>query len=92
MPINHPLHEAIGKIASEKFGSDALLDSACGGQEHLPFFCCDKKSREIQFCNVDLLVLKDGEVNVIIEIDESNKKPTQVCGKDVDLSPVQVLY
>jgi hypothetical protein len=34
-----------------------------------------------EFCNVDMIVLKQDKIRLIIEIEESNVKPTQVCGK-----------
>jgi len=40
-----------------------------------------KKSRKTEYCNVDLLVLKDNKAKMIVEIEESNVKPTQICGK-----------
>ncbi len=58
-----------------------ILDVACGGTQHIPLFCSDRKSRETEYCNVDMMVLKDNKIKVIIEIEESNVKPTQVCGK-----------
>ena len=58
-----------------------FLDSACGGKQHIPLFYSSKKSRASEFCNVDGLVLKDGMIKIIIEIEESNVKPTQICGK-----------
>ncbi|MGY5874588.1 MAG: hypothetical protein RTU30_02470 [Candidatus Thorarchaeota archaeon] len=41
----------------------------------------EKKSRGTEYCNVDLLVLKKGKIRVIIEIEETNIGPTQICGK-----------
>jgi len=35
----------------------------------------------IPLCNVDLLILKDGKIRAIIEIEESNVKPINICGK-----------
>jgi len=39
------------------------------------------KHVQTKYCNVDLLVIQDGKVRVIVEIEESDVKPTQVCGK-----------
>ncbi len=33
------------------------------------------------FCDVDLLILKSDKARIIVEIEESNIKPTQICGK-----------
>ena len=79
--VEHPLHKEIGKRIFKSFGDNVLMDSACGGGHRLPLFCKEPKSRETQFCNVDMLILKDKKVKVIVEIDESDIKPTQVCGK-----------
>lgn len=40
-----------------------------------------KKSRATWYCDVDLLVIRDGAVRMIIEIEKSNVKSTQICGK-----------
>ncbi len=84
MEIN-PLHLRIGKALSEYLGLrenvTLLRDAACGGNQHIPLFCNDRKSRETEYCNVDMMILKGSRIKVIIEIEESNVKPTQVCGK-----------
>jgi hypothetical protein len=53
---------------------------ACGGNQRIPLFYDREKSRETEYCNVDLLVLKENKIKAI-EIEESNVKPTQTCGK-----------
>lgn len=73
---------AMGKKMLERFGIDSLLDPACCDATHrLPLFCSDEKSRASEFCNVDALILKGGEVKVVVEIEEADIKPTHVCGK-----------
>lgn len=79
--IKHPLHMKIGKRISQSFRNKVLMDPACGLGHRLPLFCSDEKSRETEFCNVDILILKDTNVKVIMEIEEADIKPTQVCGK-----------
>jgi len=79
--VKHPLHKEVGKRISRSFGSNVLRDPACSGSHRLPLFCNETKSRETEFCNVDILILKDDKVKVIVEIEESDIKPTQVCGK-----------
>lgn len=32
-------------------------------------------------CNVDSLVLRNGRIRIIVEIEESDVKPTRICGK-----------
>lgn len=58
-----------------------IIDKACGGGQRLPLFCNGEKSRAKEYCNVDMIVLKEDRVRAIIEIEESNVKPTQICGK-----------
>ena len=79
------LHLAIGKIfqdlLKDRRGFELLRDKACGGNQHIPMFCSSTKSKKSEYCNVDLMVLKNNKVKIIIEIEESNVKPTQICGK-----------
>ena len=79
----HELHVAIGDLIEDSLGESAQLvrDQACGGNQQIPLFCSDKKSRRTEYCNVDLLVIQDGKIRVIVEIEESDVKPTQICGK-----------
>jgi hypothetical protein len=81
--MNHHLHRTIGKIIKENFsdGYEVILDRACGGIHNIPFFSSKKKAWETELCNVDILITKNGKVKVIFEIEESNVKPTQICGK-----------
>lgn len=79
----HPLHKIIGKIIDENLspGYDLLKDRACDGNQNIPLFFSKEKSKQTGYCNIDLLILKDDKIKVIFEIEEANKKPTQVCGK-----------
>jgi hypothetical protein len=81
----HPLHLEIGREIVAEFGGNPELkiirDPACGGGQHIPLFRDSRKKRETQYCNVDLLILKNGKVRVILEIEEADIKPTQICGK-----------
>ena len=79
----HPLHIAVCKLFEDSISSDCQLirDEDCGGTQHIPLFVSENKSRKTEYCNVDLLVLKKGKIKIIVEIEESNLKPTQVCGK-----------
>ena len=79
----HQLHEAIGVAIA---GADlpectVVRDPACGGDQRIPLFCCKDKSRKTEYCDVDLLVLKENKVRVIVEIEEANITPIQICGK-----------
>lgn len=79
----HPLHKIIGDIIQEsELPNCAIIkDPACGGEQNIPLFCVDKKSNKTEYCNVDLLILKDNRIRVIIEIEETNITPTQTFGK-----------
>lgn len=81
--IEHPLHKVIGEcINSNEFPNCRIIkDSACGGQQNAPLFCSKDKSNETEYCNVDLLIIKDNKIRVIIEIEETDVKPIQICGK-----------
>lgn len=81
--MNHLLHRQIGKIIRDNFsdGFEVILDRACGGTHNIPLFSSRKKSWETELCNVDILILKNGKIKVIFEIEESNVKPNQIFGK-----------
>ncbi|MGA2681490.1 MAG: hypothetical protein ABSF44_06785 [Candidatus Bathyarchaeia archaeon] len=79
------IHKKVGRIFQEivsKYPNLKLLrDPACEGKQRIPLFFKPVKSRENEFCNVDMMVLKEDKIKLIVEIEESNVKPTQVCGK-----------
>ena len=81
----HPLHKYIGNLVDSEISGlrdvEVIKDDACGGTQHIPLFCNDIKSNATKYCNVDLLILKNKKVKVIVEIEEANIKPTQICGK-----------
>lgn len=79
----HPLHEVISDLVSEVIPAHCTLvkDPACRGDQCIPLFCSDKRSMATEFCNVDLLVLHSNRIRLIVEIEESNVKPTQIAGK-----------
>jgi hypothetical protein len=81
--ITHSEHVLVADAIEKALppGYKLIRDEACGGKQHIPLFSCEKRSRKTEFCNVDLLILKGDKINTIIEIEESNVKPTQICGK-----------
>ena len=82
--MKHPLHEAIGKELENLQGPlkmRAILSPECGGKKDIPLFIKEPKSAGTEICNVDAMVIKDGKIKIIIEIEESDTKPTQICGK-----------
>jgi len=79
----HELHVKIGDLIDDSLGKHSQLvrDQDCGGKQQIPLFCSEEKSNKTKYCNVDLLVIQDGKIRVIVEIEESDVKPTQICGK-----------
>jgi hypothetical protein len=85
--LKHPLHKAVGGLLNKiaKPNLEAVLDEACdngdaGKKQHISLFS-GSKARETCLCCVDAMLLKKGKIAVVIEIEESNIKPTQICGK-----------
>jgi hypothetical protein len=84
----HGLHIEVGKIAAgvvEQAGDhcELRMDPACSSSKgrRLPLVNGSTKNRATIYCFVDALVMCRGRVRVVIEIEESDVKPTQVCGK-----------
>jgi hypothetical protein len=80
---NHPLHKAIGELIAQNIPGycQVIRDLACGGNQYIPFYSYPEKSRKATYCNVDMAILKNGQIKVIIEIEESDVKPLHVIGK-----------
>ena len=80
--VEHNFHKLIGeKIYANFKDCRVLRDTACGGNHILPLFCSPDKSNKTEFCDADMLLIKDNKIKVIFEIEESDVKPTQICGK-----------
>ncbi|RKY35193.1 MAG: hypothetical protein DRP78_05685 [Candidatus Omnitrophota bacterium] len=80
--MNHPLHFEIGnKLKKYNQLCDIILDTACGGNQNIPIFLEEEKAFETEVCNVDALFIKNNRIINIIEIEEANIKPIQICGK-----------
>lgn len=81
--MRHPLHLGIAEEIARQLPSYCELrcDSACGGKQQLPLFVGPAKNRTTRMCCVDLLILADGKVRGIMEIEESGFLPTKICGK-----------
>lgn len=81
--FEHPVHMAVGECLrsySKKFGMTCYLDPACGGSTFLPLFT-DGHSRKTETCKVDALIVRENRIKLVVEIEESNIKPTQILGK-----------
>ena len=81
--IWRPFHRTVGDLFENNLSSSYKLvkDAACGGNQNIPLFCSKEKSNATEYCNVDLLVIKDGTIRIIVEIDASDVRPTKLCGK-----------
>lgn len=86
--MGHLLHERIFNLIVGSFKDYTNLkiikDPAClvdNDRQHIPLFQTQLKSRDTHYCCVDMLILQKGKIRLIIEIEETNIKPTQVCGK-----------
>jgi hypothetical protein len=82
--MNHPLHLEIGTFLQQLVlpaDCKLLLAPECGGSHNLPLFCSDEKSNDTEYCNLDALVVKDGKIRFLLEIEESGLTPARVCGK-----------
>jgi hypothetical protein len=85
----HPLHEYVGCLLSryQSENTEVILDEACnpggyyGDRQQISLFANDVKSRKDRLCKVDAMIVKDGKVKIILEIEESGFIPTKVCGK-----------
>jgi hypothetical protein len=81
--VEHKLHLAVGNLIDDAIkitGVEVVRDSACGGKQHIPLFL-GEKGRGNVLTNVDLMILKDGKIKVIVEIEESDLAPLHICGK-----------
>lgn len=88
--MNHPLHRKIADIIEKTVTGlesvNVIKDMACcqegeAGIQQIPLFCKEQKSRGTRYCCVDLLILQKDKIRGIIEIEEADIKPTQICGK-----------
>lgn len=79
----HVLHKLIGNNLQQCLSSECeiVLDVACGGKQQIPLFSSFHKARITEVCKVDILIIKSDKIKAIIEIEESDIKPTQICGK-----------
>jgi hypothetical protein len=92
--MNHPLHMTMGDLMSKilqgiksREDIEIVKDPACESKreskekQHIPLFRSEKHEKAGKYCNVDMLILKKRKIKIIVEIEESNVKPTQICGK-----------
>lgn len=79
----HPLHEAIAALLEAVTPTQGrlIVDDAANGKQHIPLYLTENICREHRLCCVDAMILVDDQVRLLVEIEESNVKPTQVAGK-----------
>lgn len=85
---NHELHKFTGDEISKKFANrnyqvikaPECCNEKSSNSQNIPLFR-GEKSNSTEYCNVDILILQNGKVRVIIEIDESNTIPVHTFGK-----------
>lgn len=53
----------------------------CGGTQNIQLFCKDNASRGTCYCCVDEAILKNHQVKVVVEIEESDIRPVALFGK-----------
>jgi hypothetical protein len=93
MAKNHPVHSGIAgvlrhimKIMEKSTKEITLkLSPECDGCHNLPLYIKspveNETKSENEMCNVDAMILKNNDINIIIEIEESGFIPTKICGK-----------
>ena len=69
----HELHKAVADCIMNCGlpERDILKDPACGGNQNVPLFYTDVKSRATRYSVVDMIILKNDRIKVIIEIEEN---------------------
>jgi len=80
----HQKHLEIGKILLKQYPDNVVLDYACTNEmpkQQIPLFFSSKKTADSRLCNVDAVLLNDGLLKVIIEVEETGIIPTKICGK-----------
>jgi hypothetical protein len=86
--MSHPLHRLIGQILVDAVLPDCEIvrTADCGGDGTASLFSSGEWSDELKYAEVDMLLITEREskgrrVQVIIEIEESGLKPSNVLGK-----------
>jgi len=77
------LHRAVGGLLTRicPRGCTLVLDKDCGGDQHVPLFVSRDSHRYTACCKVDALLFDPDGVRAVVEVEESNLRPTQLCGK-----------
>ncbi|MCX7861630.1 MAG: hypothetical protein N2449_01385, partial [Bacteroidales bacterium] len=88
IPLNEDnLHQSIGNSLINQINQwnnnnlTIILDKACGGTQNVQLFLYPNKTFGNKVCQVDILILENDEIQVIIEIEESEITPVKILGK-----------
>jgi len=78
----NPLHVAIGNIlrSAELPNAEVILDKACGGDEHIRFYGKEPPGNKTSIVQVDAAIILNGEIKIVIEIEQSDLRPLYLCG------------
>lgn len=75
-----PLHRELGNIVNSMNLQNFFMDPDCGGSYSIPLYYEDSSGR-VEYSNVDMLIYKDNEIKLIIEIEETGRNPIKIFGK-----------
>lgn len=79
----HELHFAIGELLKniKLPQTQVLLDGACGGHRHIRLYGEEPPTGGTCLVWVDAAIVLAGEIRIVLEIEESNIRPLNFCGK-----------
>lgn len=102
------IHQTIGAVLSSLFhnppNSHIVLDPECGGKHRIRLFSPGPKSRATNYCWPDLAITQDGEIRLILEIEQTGivspariggkllpvALSTYLCNEEIGLDPVSI--
>jgi len=83
--MSHLLHKKVADCIDSLItqNSDLLIikDPACGGSCNIPFFMSKDAHNDTEITNVDFIVVKEGKIRLVCEIEESDITPIRTFGK-----------
>ena len=86
----HPLHKQVAETIfriGKANSYEVIVDKDCkfngylGVDQQLPFYLSFRPASESTVSMVDVMLLKDGKVKLVCEIEESGFNPTEIFGK-----------
>ena len=83
--MSHLLHEKVAEcveaLISQNPDLSIIKDPACGGSCNIPFFMSKDAHNDTEITNVDFIVVKEGKIRLVCEIEESDITPIRTFGK-----------